>query len=99
MALALTLGPPPLHGLDDVTLAAAWREHRDRVLADYPATHRPWAWWRFEAAVPEELRPERPGLRPVGEPAPPDLHLARAAWLHEQATGAGGSTMTRGGPR
>ena len=81
MALALTLGPHPLHGLDDATLAAAWPEHRDRLLADYPATHRPWAWWRFEPAVPEELRAPRPALRPVGRPAPPSLDLERAAWL------------------
>lgn len=86
--LDLTLGPHPTRGEPDRTLALVWQHHRERLLEDQP---RPWGFWRFEPEVPEELREERPVLRPVddGDPAAiraerEHLEAARRAWLVEQ---------------
>jgi len=35
--------------------AAAWRRHREEVMAHWP-NGRPQAWWRFEPEVPDDLR-------------------------------------------
>lgn len=62
--LDLTLGPHPTRGEDDRTLALVWAHHRERLLEDQPP---PWAYWAYEPEVPEELREQRPVLRPVDD--------------------------------
>lgn len=92
--LALTVGPDPgprARTESDEVLARLWSEHRERILADYSPGTRPWAYWYFEPDVPEELREERPVLRPVDEGDPSairaereHLEAARREWLVEQ---------------
>ena len=36
---------------DDAERQAAWRAHRDQLLADPRAGHRPAAWWMYEASA------------------------------------------------
>jgi hypothetical protein len=88
--LDLTLGPHPTRGEDDQTLEAVWWTHRERLLEDQPP---PWGFWRFEPDVPEELREERPVLRPVDDDQDHEatirrereaLEARRAAWLLER---------------
>jgi hypothetical protein len=99
--LALTLGPNPTRGEPDRVLALVYAHHRERLLEDQP---RPWGFWRFEAEVPEELREQRPVLRPVDDDQDHEairaerehLEARRAAWLVEQELqdiiGASGAT-------
>lgn len=91
MALALRIGPSPIgDSLPDEALRAAWREHRDRLLADEPRGSRPWAWWRFEPGIPERLRTHRPVLVKVDADEPAAgadddrADVVRAAWLSER---------------
>jgi hypothetical protein len=98
--LDLTLGPHPTRGEPDRTLALVWQHHRERLLEDQP---RPWAFWAYDE-VPEELREERPVLRPVDDGQDHEtirrereaLEARRAAWLVERELqdiiGASGAT-------
>jgi hypothetical protein len=85
-ALALTIGPDPLQAESDEVLVKVWEEHRDRLVDDHRAGHRPWAWWYFEPEVPQRLRGGRPKLVPVDEVAPARderevLEARRVAWI------------------
>jgi hypothetical protein len=68
---------------------ATWLYHRERLLEDEST---PWAYWYFEPEVPEELREQRPVLRPVDDGQDPEairvereaLEARRAAWLLER---------------
>lgn len=90
VAVALAIGPRP--GDDqpsDDVLRAAWLEHRDRILAGDLFGGRPWAFWRFEPGVPDDLRGARLGLVPLdGEvdrrEAVRVLEQARTIWLSDE---------------
>ncbi len=97
LAVALDLGPSPLDvELTDDVLRSVWAEHRERLLARSRPGSRPWAWWRFEASIPEPLRAQRPPLVEVAADEPAgddraeenDLELRRAAWLDEHLSAA-----------
>ncbi len=88
--LAVTIGPTPGRDddlLDDL-LREVWREHRAWFLARCEPRSRPWAWWRFEPAVPDVLRATRPMLYAPGEAESrrrdeADVTASRRAWLAE----------------
>ncbi len=46
--------------VDDAGRRAAWFAHRDEVMADNPAGHRPWAWWEYESGLKDSLEKPRP---------------------------------------
>lgn len=82
--LALTIGPDPSPQAEaDDVLVQVYAQHRDTLLRDEPPGRRPWAFWAYEPDVPDELRAERPALRPVGAPGRDRLELEerRRAWL------------------
>jgi len=93
LCLALTIGPVPGRDddLSDALLREAWIEHRARLRATAPLDREPWAFWRFDEAVPDSLRGQHPQLVEVDadEPVPvpesaEDLDFRRAAWLDER---------------
>jgi hypothetical protein len=105
VALALTVGPWGEEPDDDV-LAEAWQAYGVLLVDAYPPDRRPWAFWRFEPGVPDDLRGVRAGPDPVedaervrGDRA--DLARRRAAWLAEHngarsaMKGATGGTTTQ----
>jgi hypothetical protein len=99
--LALTLGPPPTLGddppdvpgiADESDLERAYELHHERLLEQSPPCTRPWAYWRYERDVPDDLREHLPTLREVkgGEAASSgnvadairlERELARLVWL------------------
>lgn len=91
VVIALTIGPTPGRSTPtDKTLRAAWEAAAAYLLVDCPPDRRPWAWWRFEPGVPQELRGERPTLYPVEHAGrmrveSHGLEVHRAAWLEEVA--------------
>jgi len=65
-------------------LKRSWEGARSYLLAE-ARDGRPWAFWAYEKAIPDELRGDRPALRPVGTARADDddLEARRRAWLRD----------------
>lgn len=69
------------------TMAALWRQHGDPLappMGHRRPGHRCWAYWAFERAVPDDLRPSDRDFDLQGATEwHDDLDRRRLDWLHE----------------